>query len=288
MEDSKQGKVFWGYSRKKEFDIGSEVSNYDRRGKMKLVGKVGLITGSGSGFGRATAVLFAKEGAKIIVVDKDSKAGEQTVDLIQRNGFEAYFIEVDVSQASDCEKMIKFGMEKYGRLDILHNNAGIPMSFTAIEDVGEEMWDRILNVNLKSVFLGSKFAVPIMKKLGGGVIINTSSISGVRTRPGISAYAASKAAVTNLTKTLALELAPFKIRVNSISPVAAETPMLMGFFSEEMKKNVEAAHRALISTIPLGKYVQAEDVAKTALYLASDDSSMVTGADILIDGGRAL
>ena len=255
---------------------------------MKLAGKVALITGSGSGFGRATAVLFAKEGAKLVVVDKNSKAGKETVDLIQRNGSEAFFIEADVSKASESEQMINLGKEKFGRLDILHNNAGVPMSFTTIEEVSEALWDRILNVNLKSVFLACKFAVPIMKKSGGGVIINTSSISGVRTRPGISAYAASKAAVTSLTKTLALELAAFKIRVNSISPVAAQTPMLLGFFSEEMKKDVEAAHRALISTIPLGKYVQAEDVAKAALYLASDDSSMVTGVDLLIDGGRAL
>ena len=255
---------------------------------MKLGGKVALITGAGSGFGRATAMLFAKEGAKVIVSDINAQTGNETVDLVKKQGQEAFFVQADVSKVSDAGKMIKFATDKHGRLDILYNNAGMPMAGTPVENVPEELWDRILSVNLKSIFLAAKIAIPIMKKQGGGVILNTASISGVRPRPGLCAYTASKAAAITLTKALAIEVAAFKIRVNSISPVAAETPMLVGFFSEEMKKNVEAARAGAIATIPIGRFAQAEDVAKAALFLASDDASMITGADLYVDGGRGI
>jgi len=255
---------------------------------MKLAGKVSLITGAGSGFGRASALLFAREGAKVIVSDINAKTGKETVDLIKKQGQEAFFVQADVSKASDAESMIKFVMNKHGRLDILYNNAGIPMAATPTENVPEDLWDRVLSINLKSIFLASKIAIPIMKKQGGGVILNTASIAGVRVRPGFCAYAASKAGAIALTKALAIETAPFKIRVNSISPVAAETPMLEGFFNEAQKKNLEATHKAFLATIPIGRYAQAEDVAKAALYLASDDASIVTGADLYVDGGRSI
>lgn len=273
------------------FQIREVKFNYftfTQEGKMKLKGKVALITGAGSGMGRATAVLFAREGAKVVVVDIDSQNGNQTVDLINKEGNVASFVQADVSKSADADRMIRWAVDQYGRLDILYNNAGIPMVYTPTENVSEDLWERILNVNLKSVFLGAKFAIPIMKKQGGGVILNTSSVSGVRPRPGVSAYSASKGAVTILTKSLAAELASFNIRVNSISPVATETPMLVSFWTEEMKKNIEARRKALLSTIPLGKFAQAEDIAKAALYLASDDASMVTGIDLYVDGGRAI
>ena len=255
---------------------------------MKLAGKVALITGAGSGMGRASAILFAKEGAKVIVADMNAQTGNETVNLIKKQGQEGFFVQVDVSKASDAEKMIKFAIDKYGRLDILYNNAGIPMPRTPLEDVSESLWDRILSINVKSIFLATKIAVPIMKKQGGGVIINTSSIAAVRPRPGLSAYTASKAAATTLTKAIAVEVAPFKIRVNSISPVAAETPMLEGFYDENMKKNIEATRKASLATIPMGRFAQAEDVAKTALFLASDDAAFISGADIYVDGGRSI
>ena len=255
---------------------------------MKLAGKVALITGAGSGFGRATALLFSKEGAKVIVSDINAQTGNETVDLVKKQGQQAFFVQVDVSKASDAEKMIKFATDKHGRLDILYNNAGMPMAGTPVENVPEELWDRILSVNLKSIFLAAKVAIPIMRKQGGGVILNTASVAGVRIRPGLCAYAASKGAAIVLTKSLAMEGAPFKIRVNSISPVAAETPMLPGFFSEEMKKNMEAARAGAIATIPLGRLAQAEDVAKAALFLASDEASMITGIDLYVDGGRCI
>lgn len=255
---------------------------------MKLDGKVALITGAGSGFGRATAILFTREGAKVVVADKDIDTANQTVDLIKQNGGVASSVQADVGTAAGCEKMIRFAVDTYGRLDILHNNAGIPMSACVVENIEEEVWDRVMQVNTKSVFLAAKVAFPIMKKGGGGVIINTSSVSGVRVRPGGGVYAVSKAAVTHFTKILALEGAPFKIRVNSISPVASETPLLMGLLSEEQKKDMVATKKAFLSSIPLGRFVVPEDIAKAALYLASDDSSMVTGLDLLVDGGRAI
>jgi len=252
---------------------------------MKLKGKIALITGAGSGMGRASALLFSNEGAKISVVDIDRKGGERAVELIKQKGQEAIFMQADVTKASDVERMIGTTVDTYGKLDILFNNAGIPMSFTPIEEVKEDLWDRIMNINVKGIFLGCKYAVPIMKKQGGGVIINTASIVAMRPRPGLSAYAASKGAAVTLTRGLAIELAPFKIRVNCINPVATDTPMLPGFIGN---RDLEEGRKAFISTIPLGRLAQAEDIAHAALYLASDDSLMVTGACIDVDGGRGI
>lgn len=255
---------------------------------MKLSGKVALITGAGSGFGKATSVLFAKEGAKVVVADIDQATAEETVRLIKQNGNEASAVKADVSNAKDCEAMVNFAVEKYGRLDILFNNAGVPMVPTPVENIDEAVWDRVLAVNLKSVFLGCKYAIPVLKKSGGGVILNTSSVSGVRVRPGGGAYAASKGAVTHFTRVLALELGPHKIRAVSISPVIAETPLGLGLLTDKMKEDMEATRKAFLSTIPVGRLVDPEDVAKAALFLASDDAAMVTGSDFLVDGGRAI
>lgn len=254
---------------------------------MKLDGKVALITGAGSGFGKATSILFAKEGAKIVAVDINPEAAKKTADLIKQNGNEAIFVKADVSHSGDCQAMITSAVEKYEKLDILYNNAGIPTVPTLVEDLDEAVWDAAMNINLKSVFLGAKYAIPVMKK-AGGVIINTSSVSGVRVRPGNGAYATSKGAVTHFTKCLAIELGPYKIRVNSISPVISETPLGLGLMTEEMKKDMNATRKAFLSTIPLGRLVDPEDVAKAALFLASDDSLMCTGLDLLVDGGRAI
>jgi len=255
---------------------------------MKLEGKVALITGAGSGFGRATAILFAKEGARVVVVDLNPETGTQTVDLIKKDGNEASFVQADVSKSSDVEEMIRAAKDRYGRLDILYNNAGMPMANTPIEYVNEEIWDRIMEVNAKSIFLGAKFAVPLMKEQGGGVILSTSSVSGVRPRPGLSVYTASKAAASWLTRSLSLELAPKNIRVNCISPVAADTPMLPGFVPEKHRQDMDRVRKATVATIPMGRLADVEDVAKAALYLASDDAAFVTGVDLYVDGGRSL
>ena len=257
---------------------------------MKLSNKVALITGSGSGIGRASAILFSREGAKISVVDLDGKGGEKTVELVKQEGGKAIFIQSDVSKASDVEKMIKTTVDTYGRLDILFNNAGVPMSFTPVEEVKEELWDKIININVKGIFLGVKYVAPVMKKQGGGVIINTASISGVRPRPGLSAYSTSKAAAIMLTKALAIELAQFKIRVNCINPVAAETPMLGKFIEAQgaTGEKLEAGRKRFIDTVPMGRLAQPEDVAHAALYLASDEAALVTGASLDVDGGRGI
>jgi len=252
---------------------------------MKLRGKTALITGAGSGMGRASALLFSQEGAKISVVDIKVSNGQETVKLVKDHGGESLFIETDVSKEADVEQMIKTTLDAYGRLDILFNNAGIPMVFTPIEEVSSDLWDRMMDVNAKGIFLACKYGVPIMKKQGEGVIINTSSISGIRPRPGLSAYAASKGAVITLTKELAIELAPYKIRVNCINPVSTDTPMFAEFMG---KMDLEEGRKAIISTIPLGRLAQSEDIAHAALYLASDDSSMMTGECLNVDGGRGI
>ena len=252
---------------------------------MRLADKVAIITGAGSGMGRASACLFAKEGAKVSVVDINVAGGQQTVELIKRSGGVAQFINADVAKASDVERMVQATVNAYARLDILFNNAGVPMSFTPIEEVSEELYDKILAVNLKGIFLGCKYATPIMKKQGGGVIINTASIAGLRARPGLNVYCASKGGAILLTKAVAIELAPYNIRVNAINPVATDTPMLPGFIGD---RDLEEGRKAFIATIPLGRLAIPEDIANAALYLACDESSMLTGTCIDVDGGRGI
>ena len=250
---------------------------------MRLENKVVLITGAGSGIGRATAELFASEGARVTVADLSPESGEVTVEAILEAGGDAIFVQSDVSVAADVRKMIDATTQAYGRLDVLYNNAGIPMGATPIEQVGDELLARMMAVNVGSVHLGCKYAVPIMKEQGGGVILNTASTAGIRPRPGLSAYSASKGAVIALTKALAIELAPFKIRVVSINPVATDTPMLPEFFGQA---DPAEARARFIATVPMGRLNRPEDIAHAALYLASDEAEMVTGTAFEIDGGR--
>jgi 3-oxoacyl-[acyl-carrier protein] reductase len=258
----------------------------ERKNKMRLANKVAIITGAGSGLGRASAILFAKEGAKVVVADINDDSGKETVEYIKSSGGEAIFVHTDVSKASDAENLIKATMEKFGKIDILFNNAGIPHRPIPVEDLPESIWDSTLAVNVKGIFLAAKYVTPIMKKAGKGVIINLASVSGLRPRPGNTAYATSKAAAIHLTKTLAIELASSNIRVNAINPVAADTPMLPDLLSEGV--DINEAKKALISGIPLGRLAQPEDVAYAALYLASDESSMLTGSYVNVDGGRGI
>ena len=253
---------------------------------MRLANKVAIITGASSGIGRASAILFAKEGAKVVVADINDAGGEETVLAIKSSSGEALFIHNDVTKASDAENMIKVTKDKFGKIDILFNNAGMPQQTVPIEKVDEAQWDRIYAVNVKSIFLTAKSVAPIMKESGGGVIINTCSISGVRPRPGNVAYASSKAAAIHLTKALAFDLAPYKIRVNCINPVATDTPMLDKFFPAGA--NVDEFRKATIDTIPLGRLATPEDIAYAALFLASDESTMLTGTCIDVDGGRGI
>jgi 3-oxoacyl-[acyl-carrier protein] reductase len=247
---------------------------------MSLDGKTAAITGAGAGMGRATAELFAERGVSVVAVDLDVAAARETVDRIESAGGEAVAVEADVSVAEDVEAFVDRTVETYGRIDVLHNNAGIPMESTPVEDVTEATWDRIQNVNLKSAFLGAKFVVPEMRDQGGGVILNTASTAGIRPRTGLSAYCASKGGMITLTKQLAYELADADIRVNAICPVATDTDMLPEFTSEGL--SVED----MAETIPAGRLAEPEDIAHAAAYLATDEAEMVTGTALEVDGGR--
>lgn len=252
---------------------------------MQLKGQVAVITGGGSGFGRATAVRFAREGASVLAVDLNEGAARQTAEMVRAAGGEALAHRVDVSRGPEVQGMIQAAVDRWGRLDILFNNAGVPQSPTPTEETSEEFWDRLMAVNVKGVFLGCKYAAPVMKRQQRGCIINTASTMGVRARPLYAAYVTSKGAVILLTKSLALELAPHNIRVNVIAPAAADTPMLTQFFSGKTR---EEARTAFLPSIPMGRLIEAEDVAKAALYLASDLADIITGHVLEVDGGRAI
>ena len=253
----------------------------------KLDGKVALITGAGSGMGQATAYLFAQEGAKVGVVDIAPAGGQETLVLIKDYARgEAVFIEADVSKAADAERMVKTVVDTYGRLDILYNNAGISHPMALMADITEEDWDRIIDVNLKGVFLGSKYAIPVMIDQGGGVIINTASSTGVIGMAGLSVYTASKGGIVLLTKSMALDYAVKNIRVNCICPGIIMTQMAQRQFEGlPVPDDPEEIRKMIQSLAPLGGFFGPPDaVAQAALYLASDDASYVSGAALMVDG----
>ena len=252
----------------------------------KLQGLVAVVTGAGSGIGRASAVEFACEGASVVAADLNAASAAETADQILSAGGQAESVQVDVTQRSQVEQMVKTAVDKFGRLDVLYNNAGLPQSFTPFEDSTDELFDRIFNVNVKGVFFGCRAAIPQMKAQGGGVILNTASTAGIRPRPGLAVYAASKGAVITMTKALAIELAPFRIRVVSINPVATDTPMLPSFIGVEQGADEAEGRRRFIGTIPWGRLNKPEDIARAAVFLASADAEMVTGTAFEVDGGR--
>ncbi|MDJ0841968.1 MAG: glucose 1-dehydrogenase [Acidobacteriota bacterium] len=248
---------------------------------MRLKDKVALVTGSSSGIGRETALLFAAEGARVVAADINAGDGEEVVGQIRAMGGQAAFVHADVSKAGDCENMVAFAEETYGRLDILFNNAGImhARDDNAIS-TGEDVWDLTMDINAKGVFLGCKYGVPALRRAGGGSIINTASfvaILGAAT-PQI-AYTASKGAVLAMTRELAVVHARENIRVNALCPGPLHTELLMKFLDSDIKKQRRLVH------IPMGRFGKAEEMARAALFLASDESSYVTGADFVVDGG---
>jgi 3-oxoacyl-[acyl-carrier protein] reductase len=247
---------------------------------------VAVITGAGSGMGRASALDFAREGARVLVADLREDAAAETTELVRQAGGTAECVRADVSRRADVDAMVEAAVRSFNRLDVLFNNAGVPMAFTPIEEVDDTLWDQIFAVNVKSVYYGVQAALPHMKRQGGGVILNTASTAGIRPRPGLVPYAASKAAVISITKTLALELAPHKIRVVAICPVATDTPMLAQFIGVERGADLEEGRKRFLATIPWGRFNTAEDIARAAVYLASPDAEMVTGTAFEIDGGR--
>lgn len=244
----------------------------------RLQDKVAIVTGAGSGIGRAMAEVFAKEGAKIIVADYKAEGGQETVKNIVVAGGQAEFVQADVSKSNEVEAMVKVAVEKFGGLDILVNNAGVAL-MADLASTTDEIWQKTIDVDLKGVFLGVKFAVPEMEKRGKGKIINTASIAGLVGFQGITAYCAAKGGVVNMTRELALDLASKKINVNAIAPGVIKTAM-----TTDILKDPKMAEGMLAQT-PMGRLGEPEDIAYAALYLASDESDFVTGHTLVVDGG---
>jgi len=253
---------------------------------MRLKDRVAIVTGAGSGIGAASALAMAREGARVLVVDINDAGVKKTVEQIEKAGGQAAGARADVTRAADNQSIVEQAVARWGRLDIFFANAGVPQWKTDLEDVDEKTFDQIFAVNVKGVWLGAKYALPVMKKQRRGVFLITASTAAIRPRPGMQAYAASKGAVVTLTKSLALEAAGHGVRVVSIAPVATETPMLPAFMG---KKSVDAEGLARFeATVPLGRLNQPDDLARTAVFLASDDAAMITGTCVEVDGGRCI
>lgn len=253
---------------------------------MKLEDRVAIVTGGGSGIGAATAVAFAREGARVLVADLDEPAAKTVVERIERDGGVAAAVRADVTRAADNQALVERAVATWGGLDVFLANAGVPQWPGAIETVDEAVFDRILAVNVKGVWLGAKYALAVMKRQKRGVFLVTASTAAIRPRPGGQTYAASKGAVVTLTKSLALESAPHGVRVVAIAPVATETPMLPTFMGKERVD--EEGMTRYVATVPLGRLNRPEDLARAAVFLASDDAAMITGSCIEIDGGRCI
>ncbi|HEX9303446.1 MAG TPA: glucose 1-dehydrogenase [Thermoanaerobaculia bacterium] len=248
---------------------------------MRLKDKVSLITGSGSGIGREAALLFAREGASVVVVDVADEAGRQTAADIEKAGGRAHFVHADVSRGDDVREMVEEAEKTYGRVNVLFNNAGVfPDADGSVLDTDEETWDFILRVNLKGIFLGCKYGIPALLRAGGGSIVNTASfvaLMGAAT-PQI-AYTASKGGVLALTREVAIEFARKGIRVNALCPGPVDTPLLQELFRDPERRKRRLVH------IPMGRLARADEVAKAALFLASDESSYINGTAFTVDGG---
>lgn len=249
---------------------------------MRLKEKVAIVTGAASGIGKATARLFASKGAKVVLADCQVAPGEEAARAIRSEGGEATFVHADVTVSGEAQGMVRFALETYGRLDVLMNNAGIEL-YRPLVETGEEEWDQVLAVNVKGIYLCSKYAIPRMAEAGGGSIINIASVAGLVGFSGLSAYNASKGAVVVLTKNMALECAPQRIRVNCICPGVIQTPMVDRLC--EAMGDYETQQREFLRLHPLGRLGTPQDIAYAALYLASEESSFVTGAALVVDGG---
>ncbi len=247
----------------------------------RLANKVALITGAGGGIGRATALRFSQEGAKVVVVDFLVDAGQKVVDEIKAQGGTAAFFRADVTKAADNQAMVAFAEKTFGALHVLFNNAGIfPDEDGSVTDTEEAIFDRVINVNLKGVFFGCKYGIPALLRAGGGSLINTASfvaLMGAATSQ--SAYTASKGGVLALTREIAVEFARKGIRANSLCPGPVNTPLLQNLLSDPARKARRLVH------LPMGRLAEAEEIANGALFLASDESSYVNGATFLVDGG---
>ena len=246
----------------------------------ELQGKVGLVTGGTSGIGRDTAVLFAKAGAKVVVAGRREKEGNETIELIRAAGGDVLFVKTDVSKASEVDTLVKKMVEKFGRLDVAFNNAGIEGVWTSIINESEEDWDRTFDINLKGVWLCLKYEIRQMRKQGGGgAIVNMASVAGLIGLAGAAAYCASKHGVIGLTKSVALETARTGIRINAVCPAVVETPMADRLYSApQVNKYVLGLH-------PIGRFGKPMEIAEAVVWMCSDRASFMTGQSLVLDGG---
>ncbi len=241
--------------------------------------KVVLITGAAGGIGRAAAVGFAGQGARVVVVDTSEADGRRTLDLVGETGGEAIFVAADVSKPLDCERMVRHAIAQFGRLDIAFNNAGIGSTGFALADEEEIAWDRTIAINLKGVFLSMKYEIAEMLKSGGGVIVNTASVAGLVGNPGLGSYCASKHGVVGLTRAAALDYIGKGIRINAVCPGATRTALLEGWFQDpEVEQHVMKLH-------PIGRIADPAEMARAVLFLASDEASFMVGHAMPVDGG---
>jgi 3-oxoacyl-[acyl-carrier protein] reductase len=248
---------------------------------MRLDGKAAIVTGGASGFGAGIVRKFASEGARVLIADINDGAAEAFAGEI---GAAAFALTVDVSDDVSVGALVAGAMDRFGRIDILVNNAGIGHRPQPLEGLPEDEFDRLFAVNAKSVYLTARHAVPVMKAAGGGAILNIASTAGVSPRPRLTWYNATKGWMITATQSMAVELAPAKIRVNAINPVAGETPLLKTFMGEDTPET----RAKFLATIPIGRFSTPEDIGNAACYLCSDEASMVTGVALLVDGGRCI
>jgi len=248
----------------------------------RLAGKIAVITGGGTGIGQAIALAFAREGAQVAVAGRRLEKLQETVTLLKQSGTDALAVECDVTKAADTERLMKAAEERFGKVNVLVNNAGV-LSVSTVETISEEDWDRVMATNIKGPFLMSRAALPPMRRVGGGSIINMGSVLGIAAIRDRAAYCASKGGVAMLTKAMALDHAPDNIRVNCVCPSIVESEMTQKFFAE-----TEAARKtrdARLVSIPLGRFGKPNDISGIAVFLASDESSWMTGTVIPVDGG---